>query len=447
MTTPNTTDVADDKPMVLKQPSSDDHKVRALNHEEKSEEENKPQTGNDTSNSNKKFFSKFGKLFKSGKNASDSQSSADKEIAEHMKASQIAMSKTLRLLLLGAGGSGKSTVFKQMEKLYRGKDDEKQLEAAKEDIYRNIITDIYDLCKHNVKLNSMGAGAQYKLSSDALTEKCLRISNWTFQYIWDDPLGRLTRDLALEIDALWRENAMRLTWQERKQSHVMDNTPYFFDKILDIVPDAKDATTASYRASFDDFVRVRDCTTGIIVKAFRAQTDYGEYMFEVTDVGGQRAERRKWMRLFDNISVCLYIMALSAYDQCLFEDNTKNCWDETLELFSKTAHEAAFGSTDWVIFFNKVDLFEAKIAKIPFSVYQTDFNADDVHNSDAVKKWILDEFRRRFYDGLSKEQIRKRGNLYFHVTCATNEEYVSKIIQRVHVDLIKSQMKKMGYLM
>lgn len=68
-------------------------------------------------------------------------------------------------------------------------------------------------------------------------------------------------------------------------------------------------------------------------------------------------------------------------------------------------------------------------------------------NSQKVKEYIRDEFIHRFYDGLTKERKKRRGNIYFHVTCATKSEDVGRIIQKVQIDLIKSQMKKMGYLL
>eukprot|EP01083_Nonionella_stella_P288034 980375_1 len=357
----------------------------------------------------KKWFSRFGHGDETGEEKAHSE--IEKIIAKESKLE----STTMAMLLLGAGGSGKTTVFKQMDKLYNGDIDEKQLELAREDIYRNILVDIYDLSKYNIKLNSSDTDDDYRLSTHELIDICHRISTWPNHFILEDPYKKLTTSLAVEIDKLWKDKAMKLTWDKRRNSHIMDNTPYFFDKIIDIVVEQRQ----NYLPTFDDFVRVRDQTTGIIVKDFLAQTEFGEYKFSVTDVGGQRSERRKWMRLFDNIFVVVYIMSLSAYDQHLYEDNTKNCWDETLELFSKTSHESVFDTTDWVIFFNKVDIFEKKILSIPFTVYQPNFNELHKNNSQKVKEYIRDQFIVRFYDGLTKYRKKKKGNIYFHITCAT----------------------------
>ncbi len=37
----------------------------------------------------------------------------------------------------------------------------------------------------------------------------------------------------------------------------------------------------------------------------------------VCDVGGQRSERRKWIRLFSDVTSILFVAALSEYDQVL----------------------------------------------------------------------------------------------------------------------------------
>ena len=38
------------------------------------------------------------------------------------------------------------------------------------------------------------------------------------------------------------------------------------------------------------------------------------------DVGGQRSERKKWIRVFDGVNVVLFLVALSGYDHVLVED-------------------------------------------------------------------------------------------------------------------------------
>lgn len=57
--------------------------------------------------------------------------------------------------------------------------------------------------------------------------------------------------------------------------------------------------------------------------------------FRVFDVGGQRAERRKWINCFDNVTSVIFVAAISEYDQVLFEDPSKNRVEEAVELFEE----------------------------------------------------------------------------------------------------------------
>ena len=40
----------------------------------------------------------------------------------------------------------------------------------------------------------------------------------------------------------------------------------------------------------------------------------------MVDVGGQRSERKKWMHVFGNVQVVLFLVAISGYDHVLVED-------------------------------------------------------------------------------------------------------------------------------
>lgn len=43
------------------------------------------------------------------------------------------------------------------------------------------------------------------------------------------------------------------------------------------------------------------------------------------DVGGQRSERKKWIHVFDNVQVVLFLVAISGYDHVLIEDRNGVC--------------------------------------------------------------------------------------------------------------------------
>lgn len=48
--------------------------------------------------------------------------------------------------------------------------------------------------------------------------------------------------------------------------------------------------------------------------------------FRMVDVGGQRSERRKWIHCFENVTSIIFLVALSEYDQILFESENEVCF-------------------------------------------------------------------------------------------------------------------------
>lgn len=65
-----------------------------------------------------------------------------------------------------------------------------------------------------------------------------------------------------------------------------------------------------------DILRARLRTTGITETIF----DTGNLTYRMFDVGGQRSERKKWIHVFDNVQVVLFLVAISGYDHVLVED-------------------------------------------------------------------------------------------------------------------------------
>lgn len=46
-------------------------------------------------------------------------------------------------------------------------------------------------------------------------------------------------------------------------------------------------------------------------------------IYRMVDVGGQRSERRKWIHCFENVTSIIFLVALSEYDQILFESENE----------------------------------------------------------------------------------------------------------------------------
>lgn len=46
----------------------------------------------------------------------------------------------------------------------------------------------------------------------------------------------------------------------------------------------------------------------------------GDLKYKLFDVGGQRSERKKWIHCFENVTAIIFLVAISEYDQLLYED-------------------------------------------------------------------------------------------------------------------------------
>ena len=94
----------------------------------------------------------------------------------------------------------------------------------------------------------------------------------------------------------------------------------------------------NYKASQADMLLTRIRTSGIVEEEYLIDG----VSFCMYDVGGQRNERKKWIHCFDDVNAVIFVVALSEYDQMLFEDNTVNRMVEAIALFEEVRHSQMF---------------------------------------------------------------------------------------------------------
>jgi guanine nucleotide-binding protein G(i) subunit alpha len=86
-------------------------------------------------------------------------------------------------------------------------------------------------------------------------------------------------------------------------------------------------------------------------------------------VGGQRSERKKWIHCFENVTAIVFLVAISEYDQKLYEDESVNRMQEALTLFDSICNSRWFVRTSIILFLNKIDLFAEKLPVSPLGDY------------------------------------------------------------------------------
>jgi len=187
-----------------------------------------------------------------------------------------------------------------------------------------------------------------------------------------------------------------------------------------------------------DVLRSRVKTTGITETTFII----GDLTYRMFDVGGQRSERKKWIHCFENVTTILFLVAISEYDQLLFEDETVNRMQEALTLFDSICNSRWFIKTSIILFLNKMDRFKEKLAISPMSNYFPDYtNARQKDSSMELKVYdnltasggseyaaACDYILNRFVS-LNQHETKQ---IYTHFTCATDTSQIRFVMAAVN---------------
>jgi GTPase SAR1 family protein len=265
-----------------------------------------------------------------------------KALEKQLKEDGEAAAKDVKLLLLGAGECGKSTILKQMKIINMTGFTKEDFEQYKEIIYSNTVQSLGSIIKAMEQLN-ISYGDPARVVDGALVMDKINQAADT------DPFEP---EFAAAMKRLWLDPGIQIGFQRGNEYQLNDSAKYFLDLI--------DHTAKSdYVPSTQDILRSRVKTTGIVEINFKLK----DLNFRVFDVGGQRSERKKWIHCFEDVTSIIFIVALSEYDLVLVEDETANRMQESLRLFDSICNNKYFIKTAFILFLNKKDSFLEKVSR------------------------------------------------------------------------------------
>jgi len=244
-----------------------------------------------------------------------------------------------------------------------------------------------------------------------------------------DPLkDELQPQVAEYIKILWGNPVIQDAVSKASQYQLPDSTAYLSENIDRI-------SQNGYMPTTEDVLRCRARTTGIVEIDF----EIDKFKFRIVDVGGQRSERKKWIHCFEGVTALIFCVALSEYDQKLYEDEKTNRMHEALELFDEMCNSEWFARTDIILFLNKSDLFREKLKKVDLSVCFSDYN----FGSDFDRAC---NFIRLKFEALNRRQSGPNAKrLYAHVTCATDTENVRVVFNMVKNIILNRNLEGAGF--
>ncbi|KAH7103192.1 heterotrimeric G protein alpha subunit 4 [Auriculariales sp. MPI-PUGE-AT-0066] len=322
---------------------------------------------------------------------------------KHMKEAKKAMDNEVKVLLLGSGDSGKSTILKQMRLIHNKPFTPLEVEQFRQLIFGNITHGIRTLLEAMV-----GFSLQVDDSNTdnlKLVEKAPDLKDGEpFPVEYLEPLR-----------SLWQDPAVQKAWDRGNEAALPENLAYFFH-------DLDRLFAPNFTPSQQDILRCRARTTGIIETDFDLRT----HRLHMLDVGGQKSERRKWIHCFQEVTSILFLVSLSGYDQCLVEDKDANQMNDALAIWDQVCHSQWFKNTSIILFLNKVDIFTEKIASSHIRSVFPDFEGKE-GDVDAGKEY----FRKRFLRLSTKSNRVKEREIYIHFTTATDTKLLTKVMAAV----------------
>ena len=356
-------------------------------------------------------------------------------------------SQNVKLLLLGAGQSGKSTIVKQMKLIHPLTDrseagfTENERIDAQIAIYINMVESIDALINAIASLNIEGLAKLMKTNENEerlhklgniindYGEQVLSLNSMNRQKPNKSDLQSVipSEEVKSAFKELWNCKTIQQAYARRNEFQLIDSTEYFMTSLDRIF--SKD-----YEPNDQDILRTRVRTTGVV----RIEFDFHATKFEMLDVGGQRSERKKWIHCFDNVTSVLFIVSIAEYDQVLEEDRTTNRMIESMELFDDIANNQFFKMTPFMIFFNKHDLFLEKISKKGIKEIFPEYQGPDDCPNDSL------DFLIEKYLSLSKTSRKKR-HLYPHTTTATDTQLINKVFGDVAEIILNDVLNRIGF--
>lgn len=325
----------------------------------------------------------------------------NREIESFLKNERRVIEEEVKLLLLGTGGSGKSTIAKQMKIIHLSGFSQEERVGFKNVVYHNVLRAAQTLIQQ-AKLRKL----PFNNPEAVDIVEAVPLNGITINY---------TSNISSAIDTVWKEPSIKQVYGLSNEYQLDDSAGFFLDN-------CERFSEPGFIPTEIDILRVRAKTTGIVEIHFVIK----KKQFRLVDVGGQRNERKKWIHCFQDVTAIIYCCAMNEYDLLLEEDSFTNRMHESLTVFEEILNNPFFVNTPIILFLNKRDLFDEKIQRIDlnccFPVYDGGLNKEK--GAQYIKKKFLEK------------NVIKARELFAHFTCATETGNVRHVFNDVEKMLI-----------
>ncbi|XP_040042376.2 guanine nucleotide-binding protein subunit alpha-12a [Gasterosteus aculeatus] len=337
-----------------------------------------------------------------------------REIDAMLARERRAVRRLVKILLLGAGESGKSTFLKQMRIINGQEFDKKALLDFRDTIYENILKGMRVLVDARDKL---GIGWQ----SCGNEKQGMLVMSWEGRAGGSGVEPSEFQLYVMALSALWADAGVQEAYARRSEFQLSESVKYFLDNLdrigqLNFIP------------SKQDILFARKATKAIVEHDFVIK----KIPFKMVDVGGQRSQRKTWFQCFDGITSILFMVSSSEYDQVLMEDRRTNRLVESMNIFETIVNNKLFLNVSIILFLNKTDLLVEKIRTVDIRKNFPEFRGEPRRLED-VQAFLVQSFSRK---------RRNRGKpLFHHFTTAVDTENIRFVFHAVKDTILQENLK------
>ncbi|KAM9789220.1 guanine nucleotide-binding protein G(olf) subunit alpha isoform 1-T1 [Neosynchiropus ocellatus] len=367
------------------------------------------------------------KLLVEEKEAEREAKKVSKNIDRALKELKREYKQTHRLLLLGAGESGKSTIVKQMKILhvngFNAEEKKQKIQDIRKNVKDAIVTIVSAMSTLIPPVSLANPEDQFRIE---YIKSIAPLSDFDYSQEFFDHAKKL-----------WDDEGVKACFERSNEYQLIDCAQYFLDRIDSV-------RQSDYTPTDQDLLRCRVLTSGIFETRFLVD----KVNFHMFDVGGQRDERRKWIQCFNDVTAIIFVVASSSYNMVIREDNNTNRLREALDLFRSIWNNRWLRTISVILFLNKQDMLAEKVlaGKSKIEDYFPEYARYTIPNEATpepgedprvtrAKFFIRDEFLR-----ISTASGDGRHYCYPHFTCAVDTENIRRvfndcrdIIQRMHL--------------
>ncbi|XP_051242639.1 guanine nucleotide-binding protein subunit alpha-12a [Dicentrarchus labrax] len=337
-----------------------------------------------------------------------------REIDAMLARERRAVRRLVKILLLGAGESGKSTFLKQMRIINGQEFDKKALLDFRDTIYENILKGMRVLVDARDKLGISWQSCENE-------KQGMLVMSWEGRVGGSGVEPSEFQLYVMALSALWADTGIQEAYARRSEFQLSESVKYFLDNLDRL-------GQLNYIPSKQDILFARKATKGIVEHDFIIK----KIPFKMVDVGGQRSQRQKWFQCFDGITSILFMVSSSEYDQVLMEDRRTNRLVESMNIFETIVNNKLFLNVSIILFLNKTDLLVEKIRTVDIRKNFPEFRGDPRRLED-VQAFLVQSFSRK---------RRNRGKpLFHHFTTAIDTENIRFVFHAVKDTILQENLK------